>query len=103
MYDSAGTRKGRRKSNMRKKMNPVVGYLLIVAIAVLGALNYEIFIFPNNFASAGLNGILTIIRHLTGFNFGYMSLILNLPLLLIAFKVLHRHFAINTLDRKSVV
>ena len=81
---------------MRKKMNPVVGYLLIVVIAVLGALNYEIFIFPNNFASAGLNGILTIIRHLTGFNFGYMSLILNLPLLLVAFKVLHRHFAINT-------
>ena len=81
---------------MRKKMNPVISYLLIAFIAVLGALNYEIFIFPNNFASAGLNGILTIIRYLTGFNFGYMSLILNIPLLLISFKVLNRRFAINT-------
>ena len=63
-------------------------YLLLIVIAALWALNYEIFVFPNDFAPAGLSGILTIIRHLTGFNFGYMNLILNIPLLLVAFKVL---------------
>ena len=76
--------------------NKVLRYLIIAVVAALGALNYEIFIFPNNFAPAGLNGFLTIIRHLTGFTFGYMSLLMNIPLLVIAFKVLKRHFAVMT-------
>jgi uncharacterized membrane-anchored protein YitT (DUF2179 family) len=71
-------------------------YALVIISAMLGALNYEIFVFPNNFAPAGLNGFLTIIRHLTGFGFGYLYLILNIPLLLVAFKVLKRHFAVYT-------
>ena len=76
--------------------NKVLRYLIIAMVAALAALNYEIFVFPNNFAPAGLNGFLTIIRHLTGFTFGYMSLLMNIPLLVIAFKVLKRHYAIKT-------
>lgn len=76
--------------------NKVLRYLILVLVAALAALNYEIFVFPNNFAPAGLNGFLTIIRHLTGFTFGYMSLLMNIPLLVIAFKVLKRHYAVMT-------
>ena len=71
-------------------------YLLVIGIAMLGALNYEIFVFPNDFAPAGLNGLLTIIRHLTGFGFGYMSLIVNIPLLIVAYKYLKHHYVIYT-------
>lgn len=71
-------------------------YLLVVLVGSLGAFNYEVFVFPNNFAPAGLNGFLTIIRYLTGFTFGYMSLLMNLPLLIIAFKVLNRRFSVIT-------
>lgn len=71
-------------------------YLLIVLVGSLSALIYEIFVFPNNFAPAGLNGFLTIIRYLTGITFGYMSLLMNLPLLVIAFKVLNRRFSVIT-------
>ena len=81
---------------MIKVENRFLRYLLVVMIAVLGAFNYELFVFPNNFAPAGLNGILTIIRHLTGFTFGYMTLVVNIPLLVIAFKVLKRHYAVKT-------
>lgn len=71
-------------------------YLLIIACAAAGALNYELFVFPNNFAPAGLNGFLTIIRHLTGFGFGYMNLILNIPLLIAASRALKKHFVVYT-------
>ncbi len=81
---------------MIKVENRFLRYLLIVVVAAIGALNYELFVFPNNFAPAGLSGILTIIRHLTGFNFGYMNLILNIPLLLVAFKVLKRDYTVKT-------
>ena len=72
-------------------------YLVISIIAVLGALNYQVFVFPNDFAPSGLNGILTIIRHLFGINFGMMYLILNLPLLAFAHHLMHGRYAIHTL------
>ena len=51
-------------------------YFVIALIAVISALNYELFIFPNKFAPAGLNGICTMIQYVFGINVGYMSLII---------------------------
>ena len=82
---------------MDKKTRFVLDYVIISIFAMLGALNYQVFVFPNDFAPSGLNGILTIIRHLFGINFGMMYLILNLPLLAFAHHLLHGRYAINTL------
>ena len=63
-------------------------YAVIIGIALLCALNYELFVFPNKFAPAGLNGICTIIQYVTGISVGYMSLLINIPLAaLVYFKV----------------
>ena len=55
-------------------------YAVIAFVAMVSAINYELFIFPNQFAPAGLNGICTIIQHLTGISVGYLSLLINVPL-----------------------
>lgn len=55
-------------------------YLIIAAVAFVAAVNYELFIFPNQFAPAGINGICTMIQHVTGISLGYLSLIINVPL-----------------------
>ena len=55
-------------------------YLVIVAVALVAAVNYELFVFPNQFAPAGLNGICTMIQHLSGISVGYLSLLINVPL-----------------------
>lgn len=55
-------------------------YLVIAAVALLSAVNYELFVFPNQFAPSGLNGICTMIQYITGINVGYLSLIINVPL-----------------------
>ena len=52
-----------------------------VFAAILLALSYEIFIFPNQFAPAGLPGIATMIQHIFKFNAGYMMYLFNIPLL----------------------
>lgn len=66
----------------------VLTYCVIVAVAVVCALNYELFVFPNRFAPAGLNGICTMIQYLTHISVGYLSLIINFPLALwVYFKV----------------
>ena len=69
-------------------MKKVLTYLVISGLALICALNYELFIFPNNFAPAGLNGICTMIQYMTGVSIGYMSLLINIPLaILVYFKV----------------
>lgn len=63
-------------------------YLVIVGLALVCALNYQLFVFPNRFAPAGLNGICTMIQYLSGINVGYLSLVINIPLaVLVLFKV----------------
>lgn len=63
-----------------KKARKLLTYLVIIGIAVVTALSYELFIFPNNFAPAGLNGICTMIQYVFGISVGYLSLIINIPL-----------------------
>ena len=62
------------------RLKKVLTYLAIAAVAFMGALNYQLFVFPNQFAPAGLNGICTMIQHLSGISVGYLSLLINVPL-----------------------
>ena len=55
-------------------------YLVIMAVGFIGAMNYELFVFPNQFAPSGVNGICTIIQHVFGISVGSLSLLINVPL-----------------------
>ena len=55
-------------------------YLVIVIAALAASVNYELFVFPNQFAPSGLNGICTMIQYVTGISVGYLSLLVNVPL-----------------------
>lgn len=72
-------------------------YLSIGAIAVLLAFNYQLFIVKNGFAPAGLNGIATMVQYKTGFSIGYMSLLINVPLCVLAYFLIDRTFAKRSL------
>lgn len=72
-------------------------YFVIVGIAMLAALNYELFVFPNQFAPAGLNGICTMVQHVTGISVGYLSLFLNLPLAMLCFWTVSKPMALRSM------
>ena len=55
-------------------------YFAIAVVALVAAVNYELFVFPNQFAPSGINGICTMIQHVTGISVGYLSLLINVPL-----------------------
>ena len=63
-----------------KNMKKVRSYAVICLIAIVAAFNYELFVFPNRFAPAGLAGLCTMIQYITGISVGYLSLIINIPL-----------------------
>ena len=83
----------------RKKLYSEISTYAVVAFgAILMALNYQLFVVENGFAPAGLNGIATMIQYKTGFSIGYMSLIINIPLCILAYLVLDRSFARRSLN-----
>lgn len=70
-------------------------YFVIVVSAFLCALNYTVFVFPNKFAPAGLNGLCTMFQYITGWNMGYLSLLLNLPLAVAVYRIVSKTLAVR--------
>ena len=83
---------------MKQPYKYILSYVNIILVAILLAANYHIFIVQNHFAPAGLNGIATMIQYKTGFSISYMSLIINVPLCILAFFLVEREFAAKTLQ-----
>ena len=75
----------------------ILTYAVIVVLALVAALNYEIFVFPNKFAPAGLNGICTMIQHVTGISVGYMSLLINVPLAIAVYFMVSKPRAVRSM------
>ena len=80
-----------------KVAKKLLTYVVIVVIAVICALNYKLFVFPNRFAPAGLNGICTMIQYVFGINIGYLSLIINIPLAIIVYFLVSKPLALRSM------
>ena len=78
-------------------MKKFISYAMVVLIALMMALNYQLFVFPNTFAPAGLNGIFTMIQHVLGFKLSYTSIILNVPLAIVVFFLISKPFALRSM------
>lgn len=72
-------------------------YGFIVFVALLGAVNYQLFVFPNQFAPSGVNGICTMIQYVTGIKVGYLSLLINIPLAIWCFIEVSRPMALRSM------
>ncbi len=79
---------------MKKK---VVTYFAIVVLAIVNGLNYHLFVFPNQFAPAGLNGLCTMFQYVTHWNMGYLSLLINLPLAALIFFKVNKSLALRSM------
>lgn len=78
-------------------MKKFFSMLAIMVFAAFSALNYAIFVFPNNFAPSGVDGICTMIQDTLNINIGYLSLLINIPLLILSFIFLNRDFAFKSM------
>ena len=81
---------------MKKAMGHVLRYLLIIVTAVLMAAATYIFVIPNDFAPSGISGICVMIQYKLGISVGYLNLIANIPLCIIAFIMGYRNFAVKS-------
>ncbi len=70
--------------------------ITIIFCGILSAIGLHTFVNASNFASSGVEGIAVMIQKLTGFNVGYTSLIINIPLLIIAWFFISKKYVIYT-------
>ncbi len=68
-------------------------YFTITVGTVLYAAGFQFFLYPNNITSGGVVGTAMIVNQLTGLPVGVMTILLNIPLFLIAW----RHFGLDFL------
>lgn len=83
-------------------MKKILTYGVIVLVAILAALNYQLFVFPNQFAPAGINGLCTMIQYLTKISVGYLSLLINIPLAIAVFFKVSRPLALRSMTYVAV-
>lgn len=71
----------------------VVKYFLITLGAVVYAIGFQYFMFPNHIVAGGVTGIAMILNRFTNWPVGMTVLVMNIPLFLIAW----RHFGLDYL------
>ncbi len=81
------------KSNL---IQTIIDVIIILICGVLSAIGLHTFVDPAGFASSGVEGIAVMIQKLWGINVGYVSLAINLPLLVIAWFFISKKYVIYT-------
>ncbi|CBK77277.1 UNVERIFIED_ORG: hypothetical protein B5F06_02935 [Lacrimispora saccharolytica] len=80
--------------------NSVRGMLRDVSLLLIGSLIYGIgiymFVVPANIAPGGASGIALMVNFVTGLPVGTLTLVLNVPLLILAWFYLSKKFAVST-------
>lgn len=81
------------KKNIIKELYYV--FFTIVA-SLISAFTLHIFVYPAQFAPSGIDGVSAMLQELTGLSAGLFSLIINLPLLALAYFILNKKYVIYT-------
>ncbi len=66
--------------------------IAIIVAAVVRGIGTYCFIRPNGFAEGGVSGISVMLEYLTGINLGYFNLLINVPLLVLAYIFLSKRY-----------
>ncbi len=83
------------KEELKKQIKQIMWELLFVFVASIGAaFALYVFVYPNNFAPGGVNGITTMLQYITTISAGWWALIINLSLLVIAWFTLKKKYVI---------
>lgn len=74
----------------------VLKYTLVVVGSALFAVGFQLFLYPNDIIGGGVAGIAMIINYLSGLPVGVMTIILNIPLFIVAWRQFGTRFVIGS-------
>lgn len=91
--DKEAAKTARRKRKV--KQYAFMAFAILLS-GILRAFSVHCFIIPNHFAPGGVTGIAAMLQDVTGLNSGIFMFAINLPLLIAAFFLINKRFAITT-------
>ena len=78
--------------NQNKLKTELSSMLQLLAAIVVSFISVHVFIIPSNFAPSGIEGVSAILYEITGLNIGWFKLMLNIPLMVIAWIYLDKRY-----------
>ena len=82
-----------KRSSIRHRLTE---YAVILLATVVRGFSVSCFLVPNHFAPGGLTGLGTLLENMTGFPAGFTYFLANIPLVIFAFLVLGKDFAVKS-------
>ena len=79
-------------NKVRAVLRFILEYLMLALGAAIAAFAIEEFLVPCTILDGGVVGISIIVNNLTGFRLGLLTLLLNIPFLIVGYKVLGKMF-----------
>lgn len=97
MRESAEQRKQVKPAGPSQKARRYLADLLFTILGSIGyALSVNVFTAPNHIAPGGVTGVATLVNYLTGAPIGVTILLINVPLLIAAWKFIGHTYTIKT-------
>ncbi|MED1919355.1 YitT family protein [Bacillus thuringiensis] len=88
-------RKRRTAIQMNSPQRKVLEYGMLVLGSLVLATSFNLFLNPNQIASGGVSGLSTILHNMFGFSPAVVQWAMNIPLLLLGFKLLDRQYSLK--------
>ena len=89
--------------NTNKMKTLLLDVLFDFAGSLLIGISVNFFTAPNHMAPGGVTGIATLLNYIFGIPIGTMSFLINVPLMIVAYMYLGRHFSIYTLKSMTIL
>lgn len=80
-----------------KKIKYVFDIVIIIFSAILSGVAFHSFVNPAEFAPTGIDGLAAMAQYLLGINMGYITLAINVPLLIAAWFIINKKYVVYTL------
>lgn len=80
-----------------RALKTVFKYIIILLGSAIYGVGFQFFMYPNSIVSGGVVGVSMIINHFTGLPVGLMTIVMNIPLFLVAWKHFGSDFLISSL------
>lgn len=95
-YDRQEYLKSGGKSNMNQKKQQVRNVIFLLFGSLIYGIGTHCFVMPANIAPGGAVGLALIVNYLSHLPVGILTILLNVPLLILAWFILSRRFVITT-------
>ena len=85
-----------KRENMSPAIRYVIEFFMLFVGAVIAAFALEEFLVPNTILDGGIVGVSMIVNTLSGIRLGLLTLVLNLPFVIVGYRKIGKSFLIKT-------